>query len=239
MHDGGGARHFHRIRRGHVSIEHDSTDPATNWEVTEMGAGRKKWRLSLHPDFLRMENEKEETEVDRVDLPQRVETVDGLLLRRLLIVKFDKKKRSFQLTPDEFEAVVDWIGPPTVEDLKVTLKRRLGWVLPIGFLFVLPSLIVGIEQDPVSLGLGLTLILAGLLAKLFPSRNFFAVESLWFSFFAANSLWHLLQEWGWLRFMILLLQLSLVRGGWREYRRFAPKRMAGEDDGAETDGRED
>jgi hypothetical protein len=64
----------------------------------------------------------------------------------------------------------------------------------------------------------------------------FALDSLWFSFLAANSIWVLLQEWSWLGLVALLVQLALVRSGFREYRRFAPMRTAAESGAAPDPG---
>jgi hypothetical protein len=111
--------------------------------------------------------------------------------------------------------------------LKVALKRRLGWVTPLGLLFVLAALPIG-ERDwePFSLAMGLGLILTARFSKLWPHRVFFAIDALWFAGLAANSVWLLSHEWSWLRAGLLVLQLLLVRSGLREYRRFAPDRMA-------------
>jgi hypothetical protein len=215
-----------------VSTEQAVDEPMARYEITEATTPEKKWTLSLYPDYFRLETaDREPEEVDRAELRQRVQTLDGLILRRVLVVTLGKKKVIFRLQPEAFEAVSEWIGPPTREDLKLSLKRRFSWVLPIGFLFVLTALPIGdLPWEPVSLGLGLALILTGTLAKVWPHRIFFALDSLWFSFLAANSIWLLANEWNWLQFVLLLVQLALVQGGWREYRRFAPERMGTPED---------
>ena len=213
-----------------MSTEHGLDGPTARYEITEATTS-KKWTLSLYPDHLGLETADGESHaVERAELRGRVQTIEsGLFLRRVLVVTLGKKNVFFRLSPEAFAALSAWIGPPTREDLKLSLKQRFGWVLPIGFLIVLTALPIGeLPWEPVSLGLGLALILTGTLARMRPHRIFFALDALWFSVLAANSVWLLIQEWSWLRLVFLLVQLALMRSGWRDYRRFAPERMAAE-----------
>jgi hypothetical protein len=209
-------------------VEHELGQPLACYEITE-AATAKKWALSLYSDCFQLETlDGEPHEVHRGELRERVQMIDGgLFLPQMLVVTIEKKKVIFRLSPEAFAAFRAWIGPPTLEDLKLSLKRRLRWVMPLGVLFVLTALPIGkIPFNPVSLSLGLALILTGTLAKSWPHRILFALDSLWFSFLAANSIWRLTQDWSWLLLVVLLVQLALVRSGWREYRRFAPDRTA-------------
>jgi len=213
-----------------VSTDPDEDNPLVWYEITETSPAATKWTLSLYLDYFRLETRDDGPyEVDRADVPEKVQTFDqGLFLRRVVAVKLAKKKLLFRLEPVVFAAVQAWIGPPTAEHLKVALKRRLGWVTPLGLLFVLAALPIGDRDwEPVSLALGLGLILTARFAKLWPHRVFFAIDALWFAGLAANSVWLLAHDgWSWLRAGLLVLQVLLVRSGFREYRRFAPGRMA-------------
>jgi len=214
-----------------VSAEHERGQPVACYEISEAAGSKKKWALSLYADHFQLETlDGEPHEVGRAELRDRVQTIEGgLLLPRMLVVKLGKQKAFFRLSPEAFAGFRAWVGPPTLEDLKLALKRRLSWVMPLGVLFVLTSLPIGnLPLNPVSLGLGLALVVTGTLAKLWPHRIMFALDALWFSFLAANSIWLLIQEWSWLRLAVLLLQLALVRSGFREYRRFAPVSTAAE-----------
>jgi hypothetical protein len=216
-----------------VNDDRDAEKPLAWFDMHEGAAPTKKWTIWLYRDFIELEPADDRPYVIyRDEVPERVQKFDsGLFLRNAIMVTFGKKNIVFQLSPDAFSAVNAWIGPPSDEDLKVALKRRLKWVTPIGFLFVLSSLPIGeLDWQPISLSLGLGLILTGRLAKLWPHRNFFLIDSLWFASLAANSVWLLTQEWGWFRFFLLVLQLLCVRSGWREYRRFAPEKMKGADE---------
>jgi len=212
-----------------VSTDREADEPLARYPVTEANPAGTKWTLALYPDYFRVEARDDGPyEVDRADVSERVQTFDqGLFLRRVLAVRLKKNKLLFRLEPEAFAAVRAWIGPPTAEDLQVALKRRLGWVTPLGLLFVVAALPIGDRDwEPVSLALGLGLILTARFAKLWPHRVFFAIDALWFAGLAANSVWLLSHEWSWLRAGLLVVQLLLVRSGWREYRRFAPDRAA-------------
>jgi hypothetical protein len=205
-----------------VSAERERNEPLACYEITDVAS--KKWALSLFPDSFQLETlDGELHEVSRAELRERVQaTGGGLLVPRLLVVKLGKNQEFFRPSPEVFAAFVEWMGPPTPEDLKRSLKRRLSWVIPLGMLFVLTSLPIGqINANPISLGLGLALVLTGTLAKVWPHRILFALDALWFSFLSANTIWLLIHEWSWLRLLLLWVQLALVRSGFREYRRFA------------------
>jgi hypothetical protein len=203
--------------------------PLAEFRITEAGKPGQKWTLLVFADCLEFESpDGDIREIAWDDRHERLQAHDwAFLMRRLLVAKLGKKQLMFQLEPDAFDAVKAWIGPLTIEDLKVSLKRQVGWALPIGILFVITALPVGdLSFEPVSFGLGLGLIFTALLAKVRPHRIFFALVSLWFCALAANSLVLLLDEWGWLRMVLLIVQLLLAWRGIREYHRFAPEQGA-------------
>jgi hypothetical protein len=221
-----------------MGAEHEPNQPLACYEITDASTS-KKWAVSLFTDYFQLETlDGELHEVRRAELRERVQTIEGgSLLPRMLVVTLEKEQVFFRPSPEVFAAFVEWIGPLTLEDLKRGLKRRLRWVIPLGILIVLTSLPIGnMPGDPVSLGLGLTLILTGTLAKVWPHRIFFALDSLWFSFLSANSIWLLIHDWRWLPLLVLLVQLALVRSGFREYGRFAPVRPAAESGAAPDPG---
>jgi hypothetical protein len=217
-----------------VSDEHSKAvaEPLASYEIIEATGKDKKWRLSLYSDYLRLQPPAGDShEIDRADFPERVQTTEGgLILPPFLVVTFGKKPMTFRLSPDVFADVRAWIGPPTPADLKISLKRRFAWVLPAGFLFVVTALPIGnLPLEPVSLGLGLALIVTGTLAKLSPHRILFILDTLWFAGLAANSVRLLVEDWSWWHLVLLFVQLKLVESGWREYHRFAPQPIVEED----------
>lgn len=214
-----------------MDTEFEPAKPIAWYEIIEAGSSEKKWMLLLYPDYFRLERADGELhEVDRVELPERVQMFDNPpFLRRTLLAKLGKKSVFFKLSPEVFASFTAWIGPPTREDLRVSLRRRFSWVLPIGILLVLTSLPLGeLSWDPLSFGMGLALIVTATLTKRWPHRSLFALDSLWFAFSAAYLTWLLVEEWSWLRLMLIVLQLGLINSGLRDYFRLAPERMATE-----------
>ncbi|HKA06228.1 MAG TPA: hypothetical protein VKD71_03155, partial [Gemmataceae bacterium] len=154
-----------------MSEDRPDTDKPLAWfDIHEAGAPKKKWTILLFRDYFELEPATGKSFfIDRTELPEKVQKIDTWLFPRGLMVTLNKKKVLFQLSPDAYSAVSAWIGPPTHEHLKFTLKQRLRWVAPIGILFVLSALPIGDRDwEPVSLALGLGLILTARLAKLWP-----------------------------------------------------------------------
>ena len=208
-----------------MSTEDVPDEPLARFPVTEAGKPKVGWTLELFPDHLRLDPAVgEPVEVDLADVPERVQVFDRMVfIPRVMGVKIGRRSVPFQLPPDAFAALKAWIGPPTEAALKVRLKQRLGWVTPVGVLFVLTALPIGqLDWDPVALAFGLALILTARLARLWPHRVFFLVVAGWLLLLAANSAVVLFFEGGWLRAGFLALQLMFAWNGWREYRRFAP-----------------
>ena len=136
-------------------------------------------------------------------------------------------KRSFVLDRDGWRALQGWIGPPTPEDLRLALKRRFAWVMPLGGLFVLMSLPMGdLPFHLVTCVEGMVLIFIALVSRLSPHRVFFLLDSTWFLVLAVTTAATALQDasywWG----LFVVFQVSAAIQGIREYARFAPDRMA-------------
>jgi hypothetical protein len=202
----------------------DPDEPLARFPVTEAGKPNVGWTLEFFPDALRLEPaDGDPVEVDRADVPERVQVFDRMVfIPRVMGVKIGRRSVPFQLSPEAFAALKAWIGPPTEADLRVRLKQRLGWVTPVGLIFVLTALPIGrMDWDPFALAFGLGLILTARLARLWPHRVFFLILAGWLLLLAANSAVVLYFEWGWFRLFILVVQLMLVLSSVREYRRFA------------------
>jgi hypothetical protein len=139
-------------------------------------------------------------------------------------------KRSFSLQSDALRAVQAWFGPPTPEDLRLALKRQLALITPIGSFFVLMSLpLGGLPFEPVLCAEGMILVFIGLLSRVSPHRVFFLIESIWFMVLAITTIGDVLKgvnKW-WL--LSVLIQIAVAIHGVREYLRFAPEKMVGDD----------
>ena len=144
--------------------------PNHTFDVIQQTGKKEKWQLSLYADRLILHYPETDTlvEVLRSGAVGKMKTFKLFFFLPILIVK-DVKKLSFRLTSDEYDIINEWIGKPLL--LKMTLKQRLGWCLPIGIIYMLTSLplsgdpSVGLEAipfDPVGMGLGVMLIALGI-----------------------------------------------------------------------------
>lgn len=214
-------------------------DPLAEMDVVDNLASRQQWKLQVFPDVLRFDSSDGKAHVDVVRSATSEKTTihDFLFMKRCLEVKADKK-RVFQFSPVDFATLMDWIGPPTERDLGAALKRRFAWILPVGILFVLSSLplsgdpAAGIEPlpfDPISCGLSIGLIAVGVVSRFVAHRVLFLVDSLWFLILAGSTTYNIFAGSNWLWMIMVLLQISLVASGVKQYRRFQPARPSAPD----------
>jgi hypothetical protein len=82
-----------------TNTDADADEPLVWYELTEASPAATKWTLSLYPDYFQLEARDDGPyEVDRADVPEKVQTFDqGLFLRRVLSVRLKKEKLLFRL----------------------------------------------------------------------------------------------------------------------------------------------
>jgi hypothetical protein len=215
---------------------HPDEGPA--FDVTEVGSEKRGWRLSLPPHRLRFDRGDGSPPFD-VWRDQFPEVVQLLRRLRVLSVKLpldgrEPKSVLFQLEPETFEAVRQFIGPPTPEHLRVELKKRFSYALTIGIGFVVLAFLptrggpgaAGGRFDPYLLAIGAFLVLAGALSKLLPHRVFFLADAALFGLFAARSVERIVNGGGWLWWCYLALTAFFAFSNVRQFLRFAEMRPA-------------
>lgn len=204
------------------------TRPPETLDATEVGSKPRRWTLQLFRDGIRGEREDggASFHVLRARLLDSIQVMDGLLIRRTLVVR-KPRRTTLKLEPPAFRRLSAWVGDHTL--LRLALKGRLSWTIPIGILFVLGSVPLpgdpeaGIEAvpfSPVSAALGALLILQGLASKRLPRPALFLLDALWFLGLAADTLsrvWAGQSPW---TLVIVPLQLGLAVSGLRLWRRF-------------------
>ena len=141
-----------------------------------------------------------------------------------------RKKLAFKLEPEQRQKVEQWLGPPTQENLRITLKRRYAFAAPIAVVFILTSIPLPANQsarfeavrfDPISLALGCGLLLLWAHARLRPKPYLFLVDSIWFGLVAMNVIADVLRQAAsplWLLWAVLLV--FLIRSGIKQYKQF-------------------
>jgi len=223
--------------------------PTALFEIDENCVPPRKWKLLLQGDSLCFEPPQGTPQVIlRAEVAEKINLMDrALFVRRLLIAKL-RKQVIFRLDPDTFDAITEWIGPPTEEDLKKALRKYLFGSLPLGVLFVITSIplfgivsllwIHGVATDgkadayPVLLGLidlalGILILVIGILNWLAPHRILFALNAIWFMAMAATTVINVIvagRSWWWL--LLVVVGAFAVIGSIKEYQRFAPQHMA-------------
>jgi hypothetical protein len=203
-----------------------------SFDVVAQGGGRKgTWKVILSPESLTVTaaDGSESFEILRDDAEEKIE-IRGASLSEPFLVIHVPKQIMFKMQKTHSETVKQWMGPPTLKGLKIALKRRLKWSIPLAILFIVTSIPwsgnpeAGIETipfDPVSLFLGVVLLGIVLLSKIRPKRNLFLVDASWFFILAVLVTVKVIRGDSLLWLIALVLLLFGAFGGISEYKRFA------------------
>ncbi len=200
-----------------------SVVPVPPFEITELSGQQKSWLLTIEPNYLEFEApDGTVEEVRRSEASTRIKLVNGWFFQRGVSLTIEGKFKIFKFPVEAFDAITDWVGPPTMDDLKRALRQRFAWVLPLGGLFIFSALPIGeLPLEPVPLGLGIGLLLTGLASKIYSHRSLFLLDSLWFLCLSLWTVWYLTLEFSGFRLGFLLIQLLAAQGGITEFRQFA------------------
>ena len=199
---------------------------------TGTGSGRKGiWRVSLDADALTLADVEgdESIQILRADAEEKIVLHEWLFVI-LLVVTIQKEKVVFRLEPSQVALLKEWLGPPTIRGLKVALKKRLIWCLPVGILFVFTSIpfpanpeagLEAVPFDAVSAFLGASLIAITILTRIWFRRILFLWEGVWLSLSALNLTVGIFRgDSLWWAISVIALILG-AKGGFSEYQRFA------------------
>lgn len=205
-------------------------DSPSQYRAIEVGRQQRPWLLRLFPQGLRLEAEdgRDSIHVLREQAVPSLHLLDGLLARRVLSLR-RPRKLVLKLELEGFRALRRWIGP--ADCLRIALRGRLSYALPIGTLFLLTSIplpadptrgAAAVPFDAVSAIMGAALLLNGLLARIKPHRVLLLLDSLWFLTLAAQTAYRIGGGASWLWAVLIALQLYLVRSGIGLYQDLAP-----------------
>jgi len=202
---------------------------ATRLEITKLDGSAEKWRLELSPDQLALYSptEPQPFVFPRVDVAEKIQLVEGV---RSLMLKTFPKKPIFRLERQDFKTLLDWLGPPTAEELSKALKKRFGPGLILGCVLLLISL--PLVQNPaaglapfayglVNFALGGLMVTTWAIARFNPHRICFLLEAAWLGLVTFGPIMRIARggSWWWLIFIAFMLLLAKVALG--QYRRFA------------------
>jgi hypothetical protein len=205
---------------------------ATALEATEVTPKKPRWRLELAPEGLRGEREDGASfEIPRSELLRRVNVFDSPLARRVLAVR--DPKFILQLEPSSYRELEAWLGKDLL--LRMELRKRLAWVVPIGIILILGSLplpadpAAGIEGAPLQLlglVLGAILVVQGLLSRLRPDRIYLLLDSGWFTVLAVDTVLDVAFGASPFWTPVIALQAFLAAVTFRAWRRFGKMESA-------------
>lgn len=213
-----------------------SSSPPTVLEVYENAEGRPPWALSLYDDRLELSKAGgQPISIARIDLEQRAELIDGVILRRLLAVTLEDTtapKTLFLLDPEGFARLRSWYGPPTQRELRRVLREKLSpiWTVPVGLLWAFLALprradpgsgLGATPLDENAMTLGFSLFVLGAMSKLFRHRVLLLLYALWFAAFSAYCVLNVLSTGSVIAFVLAAVGVAMASGGLGHYYRFA------------------
>ena len=195
------------------------------------------WLVRLQPEkilFTPPPGKGETFEIPHGQRVERLELVRLLGKQSVLLVWLDEAKKTkyqFKLSPAERQRLERWFGPPTREQLKIALKRRYAFALPIAVIFILTALPIPANPDegieavparPFSIGLGAGLLILWTLARVRPHPLLFLLDSIWFVLLGGKLVVDVFQGGAapiWLLWIGLII--PIVLSGLNNYKSFA------------------
>lgn len=203
-------------------------------EITVAGLSKpaQPWTLRLFAQGLRLTPQREgEAAIHllRSELATHVDLVNFGVTRRTLVVR-KPKKRLFKLDPAAWEQMKDWIGRDA--RLRIALRQRLGYGVPIGVLVLISSLpvpgnaeagIEGVAFSPLFATLGVLLIAGAILARRRPHPALFLVDSAWFAVVAGTLVLRVIHGGSPLWLILVVMQVLLVWSGVSLFRDLSAK----------------
>lgn len=195
--------------------------------LTEIGNSSAQWTLALHPSHLAL--------TDSPGAQPYILLRDAMMKSAVLMMGMqtfaitEPRKLTFKLSAEATDALAEWIGKSVVA--ATYLRQRYAFVLPIAVIWILGSLPLfgkspeALPFDPVSFGLGSTLVIMWAFARWRPHPALFLVDSFWFFALAASLIVDVAKggNKGWLVLVVLLLWM--VVSGVKHFARFRGTRI--------------
>ena len=215
-----------------ADIEPAAQEPQHELAVAGLSKPAQPWTLRLFAQGLRLTPQSEgepAIHLLRSELATHVDLVKFGVTRRTLVVK-KPRKRHFKLDPEAWARLTAWIGRDA--RLRIALRQRLGYGVPIGILVLISSLpvpgnaeagIEGVAFNPVFAILGVALIAGAILARRRPHPALFLVDSAWFAAVAGTLVWRVIHGSSPLWLILVVMQLLLVWSGVSLFRDLSTK----------------
>jgi len=215
-----------------AEVERAAPEPARELTVAGLSKPAQPWTLRLFAQGLRLTPRREgepPIHIIRSELATHVDLVNFGVTRRTLVVK-KPSKRVFKLDPGAWADLLAWVGRDAW--LRIALRQRMGFGVPIGILVLLSSLpvpgnaeagIEGVAFNPLFAILGVALIAGAMLARRRPHPALFLVDSAWFAVVAGTLVWRVIHGSSPLWLILVVMQLLLVWSGVSLFRDLSAK----------------
>ncbi|GMT49108.1 MAG: hypothetical protein IEMM0008_0647 [bacterium] len=190
---------------------------------------RKDWKFSFYPEYINIEclSDSKEFKIDRNDASEKMEIIDIFPFPKQLIIRLEKRV-TFYLNKMDHKKVKKWFGSkPILNDMLFALKRRFKWVILLGIFIFLSSLLMpadtelALEALPIDIFgmfLGSSLIILGIISKIWKRYILFLLDSLWLFLVSADLIYDVSKGESiyWLILLIILIPFALK--GFSEYK---------------------
>ncbi|HEO65061.1 MAG TPA: hypothetical protein ENI73_04230 [Spirochaetes bacterium] len=190
---------------------------------------QKEWKISFYPEYINIESlsDSKEFKIDRNDASEKMEIIDIFPFPKQLIIRLEKKV-PFYLNKVNHKKIKEWFGKkPILNDMFFALKRRFKWVILLGIFIFLSSLPIpadtelALEALPIDIFgifLGLTLVILGIISKIWKVYLLFLLDSLWLFLVSMKLLYDVSNGYSiyWLILLIILIPFALK--GFSEYK---------------------
>jgi hypothetical protein len=186
------------------SISAEGTSAVEELTVRSLETPARDWRVQLGADAVLVAPDGETLRFTRADLDRVAELIPLWAHQAALTLRPPgRKKLQLKLTPDQRRSLETWLGPPSAEQLRVVLRRRYAFSVPLGILLLLTSAplpgdpeqgIPPIPFDWLSAALGAGLLVIWSMGRLRPSPFLFVADSLWFGLLTASTLWNIYRD---------------------------------------------
>src|SRR5262245_56372575 len=192
------------------------------FEATEVSKTNTRWRGSLDTDSLELTSDGGPSQhLSRTDFKDRATLVRNLVLGRALILK-TSPRLVIKLSPDAYDMICEWVGPPEAERIKRALNKQFFVILAFALMLIITALPGRTGPDVFDLDAGRALIGAAFLAlavliKLRPHRVLFLAIAIAFLLVAGDLAFKIMNGWSRLWFLVLFGELLLSFGALGQY----------------------
>jgi hypothetical protein len=214
-------------------MSNPETAAARDYDVTDAKIPPQPWKLSISADRIHLSDKGDASyTISHDERHRRMEFIHPLFGNESPYLMIDRKM-AFRLPEPAFKDLNQWVGPPTVEALRLALQRHLyWWTVPLGVIGIIamfprpanPTFHQPARSWSYHLGAcGLGMILTGTLYKVWPHRCFFLLSAAWWLFFACNMIGNVMLGWSPWFLLFLPIALGTALSAIRKYRRFGAR----------------